>query len=85
MVPVFQKIPLLENEGTDCLDPCNPRHWMERGTNNPFKTRHDLACSPLSPSAGLDISGQPCDVLHEITLHLTQSTSLEKYSPVYSQ
>jgi len=75
---------LLENEGKDCLGPPNTRPWMECGTNNPFTTRHDLTCSPLAPSAGLDISGQPCEILHEITLHLTQSAWLEKYSPSYS-
>lgn len=74
---------LLENEGKDCLGPPDTRLWMECGINNPFTTRRDLACSPLAPSAGLDISGQPCDKLHEITLNLTQSAWLEKYSPIF--
>lgn len=76
---------LLENEGKNCLGPLSPRHWMECGTNNPFNTRCDLACSPLCPSAGLDISGQLCDTLHDTTLHATPSVWLEKYSPAYSQ
>lgn len=76
---------LLENEGKNCLGPLGPRHWMECGTNDPFNTRCDLACSPLCPSAGLDISGQLCDMLHDITPHATPSVWLETYSPVYSQ